>query len=144
MLRGNLTLVLLVPDDDEEGDAGAKGVGGNGPLAQHARQLATHSPHHLLVGPLVARLGAVGQDDEAADDENQHALQAGAEQECGKGLAANRSLARSALPGPVPKAGWQISLILQGNFNRLLEAVEGRLCLKTKEVLWKISNLVER
>lgn len=73
----DLTFVLLVPDDDEEGDAGPKGVGGNGDLTQYACQLATHSPHHLLVGPLIAGLGAVGQDDEATDDENQHGLQAG-------------------------------------------------------------------
>lgn len=65
-------LVLLVPDDDEEGDAGPERVGSNGDLTQHACQLATHSPHHLLVGPLIAGLGAVGQDDEATDDENQH------------------------------------------------------------------------
>lgn len=78
VLRGDLTLVLLVPDDDEEGDAGPEGVGGNGHLTQHACQLATHSPHHLLVGPLIAGLGAVGQDDEATDDENQHGLRVGA------------------------------------------------------------------
>lgn len=81
MPKGNLTLVLLVPDDDEEGDAGAKGIDGDGHLTQHACQLPTHSPHHLLVGPLIAGLGAVGQDDEATDDENQHALRAGTEQE---------------------------------------------------------------
>lgn len=79
--RENLTLVLLVPDDDEEGDAGAEGVDGDGHLAQHAGQLAAHGPHHLLVGPLIAGLGAVGQDDEATDDENQHTLRAGAEQD---------------------------------------------------------------
>ena len=51
-----LTLVLLVSDDDEESDAGAKGVDSNGHFAQHARDLPADGPHDLLVGPLVAGL----------------------------------------------------------------------------------------
>lgn len=105
MVRGDLTLVLLVPNDDEEGNAGPKGVDGNGHLTQHARQLATHSPHHFLVGPLIAGLGAVGQDDEAANDENQHGLQAGAEQEgVGKAWQQRAAWFCSAFTGPAPKA----------------------------------------
>ena len=130
ILRGDLTLVLLVPDDDEEGDAGPEGVGGNGDLTQHACQLATHSPHHLLVGPLIAGLGAVGQDDEATDDENQHGLQAGWSKSVWErpGSKEQPGFAQHLLAW-CPKSIWQMSLILQGNFNRLLESA---FSLKTK------------
>lgn len=81
-----LTLVLLVPNNDEEGDAGSEGIDRNGYLTQHTCQLATHGPHHLLVGPLIAGLRAVGQNDQPTDDENQHALQEEQRRGCGKGV----------------------------------------------------------
>lgn len=81
-----LTLVLLVPNNDEEGDAGSEGIDRNGYLTQHTCQLATHGPHHLLVGPLIAGLRAVGQNDQPTDDKNQHALREEQGRGCGKGM----------------------------------------------------------
>ncbi|KAG8143814.1 hypothetical protein E2320_000971 [Naja naja] len=70
-----LTLVLLIPDDNEEGDAGAKGVDHDGHLTQHTQDSATNSPYHFLVGAFVTGLGAVGQDDQPTNNEEQQPLQ---------------------------------------------------------------------
>lgn len=70
-----LTLVLLIPNDNEEGNAGAKSVDHDGHLTQHTQDSATNSPYHFLVGAFIAGLGAVGQDDQSANNEEQQPLQ---------------------------------------------------------------------
>lgn len=87
-LSAPLTLVQLVSDDDEEGYAGAEGVNGDGHLTDDPRHAAAHCPHHLLVGDFIADLGAICQDNQAADNEDQHALQ---EQRDRKHLGFNRN-----------------------------------------------------
>lgn len=70
-----LTLVLLIPNDNEEGNAGAKGIDHDGHLTQHTQDTATNSPYHFLVGAFITGLGTVGQDDQSANNEEQQPLQ---------------------------------------------------------------------
>ncbi len=69
-----LTLVPLISDDDEESDAGSERVEDDANSTDSLHSFAAHGEHHVLIRGRVLYVGAIGQDNQGSNDEDQQNL----------------------------------------------------------------------